>query len=375
MKSICYCGLLLLLFSSCNSRTTGLQAVDYHIVPPTSLLSEETVFSSLLKEFRYIIPEASEESMFSYISKAYIYQGRIYISDRDSQDKILVFDSNNGKYLFGIGRQGRAGNEYTRLGSFTIDKERGRILILDYIKNKVLVYNAMTGEFQDSFELGFTAMNIEYIDKNTLAFEGIGANQDVLCITDMDGGNMSSYFHPNGKNRVSLINPFSRGDNNEVIFRTYLSDSLHTITKQGPVFSRFVDFGSDALTWEKFISYSEVDRENIRQYLGEYRAGIRYYAETNSHINFIYFDKGAPVCTVFNKKDSDTFSYSVFLYNDIVFDQYVPLIVAADDGFFIGQSDAYSIVENIERLSLTDISEDLKNLTSSDNPVLTFLKF
>ena len=95
----------------------------------------------------------------------------------------------------------------------------------------------------------------------------------------------------------------------------------------------------------------------------------------SSHINFIYFDKGAPACTVFNKKDSDTFSYSVFLYNDIVFDQYVPLIVAADDGFFIGQSDAYSIVENIKRLSLTDIPEDLKNLTSADNPVLTFLKF
>ena len=361
------------MFSACKNQTAF--NVEYLVVPSASVLPESTKFSSLLEDIRYIIPETNDECLFSYIYKAYIDRERIFILDKRNQDKILVFDSNNGRFLMSIGTRGRAKNEYAGIGNFTLDKDRGLVLILDEMQNKVLVYDATSGDFKNQFELDFVARNIEYVDDNTLAYAGGGQHQERLCITDMDGSNMRSYVPSNDKNWILPLNSFSRGSGKEVVFRTYLSDSLYTVTPEGPLFSRFIDFGKDAFTWDEFNSYNRNERDNIEEYLGKYRTNMKYYSETDDHIWFIYSNKGVPECVVFDKTTSNTFNYSMFLHNDVVFDQFAPLIVASDEGYFIGQNDAFSIIENIEQSRSGDIPEELRNLTLYNNPVITFLKF
>ena len=374
MKPIYYCcGLFLLVLSACKNQTAF--NVEYLVVPSVSALPESTKFSSLLEDIRYIIPETNDECLFSYIYKAYIDRERIFILDKRNQDKILVFDSNNGRFLMSIGTRGRAKNEYAGIGNFTLDKDRGLVLILDEMQNKVLVYDATSGDFKNQFELDFVARNIEYVDDNTLAYAGGGQHQERLCITDMDGSNMRSYVPSNDKNWILPLNSFSRGSGKEVVFRTYLSDSLYTVTPEVPLFSRFIDFGKGAFTWDEFNSYNRNERDNIEEYLGKYRTNMKYYSETDDHIWFIYSNKGVPECVVFDKTTSNTFNYSMFLHNDVVFDQFAPLIVASDEGYFIGQNDAFSIVENIEQSRSGDIPEELRNLTLYNNPVITFLKF
>jgi hypothetical protein len=300
------CGFQVLFFSCDNERRTSSIPInlEYLITPGREMLSNNTQFSTLLEEYRYIIPETTSESLFSYIYKAYIYRDYIYILDKKCQDKILVFDLNDGKFIVGIGSQGGGPNEYINLGNFTLDKIGGNILILDEHRKSVLIYDAIKGDFKSSFDLNFTARNIEYVDENTLAYTGGGQHMDRLHFTNFKGEELESYIASNEKNWVVPINSFSRGTGNEIIFRTYLNDSLYTLTPQGPVVSRFVDFGKDALTWEKFSSYSQSEKENIEEYLHNYRANIKYYSETDSHIWFIFSDKNTPCCTVYNKETS-----------------------------------------------------------------------
>ena len=270
----------LLFLASCGLRGERKAIpvnAEYFITPGRDVLSVETRFSELLDEYRYIIPESTGESIFAFIYKAYIYNGSIYLFDKKFQDKILVFDINNGKFLMGIGLQGRGPNEYIRLGNFTIDKSNGNILILDEMNNKVLIYDAGSGNYKSSFNLDFVARNIEYVDENTLAFAGGGHNMDRLHLTDMNGTRIGSYIASNDKNWVVPINSFSKGTGNEVIFKTYLNDSLYTITPEGPVVSRYVDFGNDALSWVKFSSYTKNERDNIEEHIWKYRTDMKYY--------------------------------------------------------------------------------------------------
>jgi hypothetical protein len=349
--------------------------VKYLITPDYSPLSENTIFSDLLKEYRYIIPEATDDSFFAYIYKAYIDRDRIYILDKKTQDKILVFDLDTGEFIRSIGSLGRAENEYTSLGNFTLDKINKNVMILDETLNKVLTYCADTGAFKNSFSLGFIARNIEYVNENTIAYTGGGQNMDRLRLTDFEGNELGAYIPSNDKNWVMPINSFSRGDTGEVVYKTYLSDSIYTVTPDGPIASRFVDFGEDALTWRKFTAYSKHERDNINDYLGIYRTNMKYYSETDSHVWFIYSNKNIPTCVVYNKETSYVFSYPMSIVNNIVFDKYAPLIVASDENYFIGQNDAYSVVDNIEQSGQTAIPDDLKDLSYNANPIILLLKF
>jgi hypothetical protein len=371
-----YILLTLLILAGCKGKDPSVKIdMKYVITPGSSRLSERIIYSDLLEEYRYIIPESTEESLFAYIYKAYIYRNSIFIFDKKNQDKILVFDLETGKFLRAIGSQGRAANEYVALGNFTLDKVRGNLLIIDEVEKKVLIYDADSGDFKRSFKLNFYPRNIEYVDENTIAYTGGGQNQDRLRLTDMDGREYGSFIPSDEKNWVIPINSFSRGNTGEVLFKTYLSDSVYTVTSNGPIVSRFVDFGNDALTWKKFASYSKDKRRNIEDYLDNYRANMKYYAETNSHIWFIFSDKNIPTCVIYNKKTGLSINYMMPSVNDIVFDKYAPLIVASDEDWFIGSNEAYSIVENIEQTSPTAVPKDLKNLSDNDNPVITLMKF
>jgi hypothetical protein len=374
-RSIGISALFLLLFFSCRERQGAMDAA-YLIVPPTANLPENTRFSDLLEEYRYIVPETTEESLFAYISKAYIDRGSLYIFDRWNVDKILVFDVGTGKFLRAIGSQGRGPGEYADLQGFTLDRVRRELLLVDRSGQKVLVYDADSGAFKRSFEVDFYPQNIEYVDENTLAYEA-GSRDPRLFLTDREGRVLGSYIPYNDKNEALQINSFSRGTGDEILFRTDLCDSLFTVTPQGPVFSRFVDFGADALTWDAYKTFPRseltglIDRRGARNY----RTNIRYYSETDSHIRFLYFDKGTPAIVVYDKKAGAATGYSTAVVNDIVFDKMPLLIVAADENWFIGTNDAYSIVENIEQTGRTDIPEDLKALSANDNPVITLVKF
>lgn len=388
----CLIAKLLLLLAiglnwGCDRPSSQIQSQIGYRIQPDERVSDATVpFSSLVADYHIVPLESTPDNLISYIYKVDVYGNRIFILDKKSQDKILVFDD-AGKYLYGIGRQGRAINEHVAMGGFTIDQDRKQVLILDDVTQKVNCYT-LEGEFQQSIPLAFIARDIAALKGGRIAFTGGGQHKERLHITDTTCRLIQSYIPSNDKNWVMLLNSFTRSGDS-LIYRNYLNDTLYTITHRGDVTaSRFVDFGSAALTWEKFISYNDYQRENIEDSFSEYDCNLKYYAETDGFIWFVFSRRGEPRCVVFDKTTHHTCSYPITLPNDLTFDRATPLIVGATSEYFIGQSNMYSIMsilEEPERLSLSVDSavrtryEQIRKIAArsseNSNPILTFIRF
>ena len=375
------------LMCSCG----GVGEEKYRITPGDERLAEGTLFSGLLADYRVIVPEVTDESLFAYITKAYIDRGELYLYNYDfraTNNRVLVFDVETGKFLRAIGSQGRGPGEYTELVSFTLDKPRREVLVSDRSGKKIVVYDAATGAFKHSFEVGFHPADIEYVDAGTIACEGSGSRadgrrDDRLYLVDREGAELGSHIPYNEKNgSVIGRGAFSRGDGDEIVFRPEKSDSLFTVTPRGPKFSRFVDFGADALTWEAWKGFPRSEQTGLidtRAGMKNYRGTIESWLETGTHIWFVYFDRGAPAIAVFDKKTGGTLVYGLEMAADVVFDTMPLLISAADDDWFIGTNDAYSIADNIAATASEnlppDLPADLRSLPETANPVITLVKF
>ncbi len=392
MKRLFLAAGLVALFCSCGGGGGGAGdgGERYRITPGDDRLAEGTKFSGLLAEYRYIVPEVTDESLFAYIDKAYIDRGELYLYDydfRNPNSKVLVFDAETGKFLRAIGSQGRGPGEYVDLSSFTLDKPRREVLVSDG-NGKILIYDAATGAFKRSFEVGFYPVDIEYVDAGTIACEASrsvsdGGPDDRLYLVDREGAVIGSHIPNNEKNRSVLgRSSFSRGDAGEIVFRLEMSDSLFTVTPQGPEFTRFVDFGADAVTWEAWKNFPRREQTgsvDTRAGMKSLRGAIEAWSETGTHIWFVYFDRGAPAIAVFDKRTGETFCYGLEMGNDVVFDTMPLQISAADGDWFIGTNDAYSIVDNTAATAPENLPAglpaDLRALGEGANPVITLVKF
>jgi hypothetical protein len=378
MTRLCFVVLVLIL-SACGSGSDGGREVRYEIVPGEPGLPEGSAFSDLVAEYRYIVPETTPESLFGYISKVCLDRGCLYVfEERRGMGKILVFDAETGKFLRATGSVGRGPGEYTSAYGFTLDRDRRELLVVDRAERKVFVYDADSGSFKRSFDVGFSASNIEYVDSSTLAFEVGGADEpNKLTLTDMEGRVLGSYIAANDKNSGQGVIPFSRGDGDEVLYHPKLSDSLFTVTPSGPVFSRFVDFGADALTMKAYMAFPRKEQTGTVDNSGlkNYKTDIRYWSETESHIWFFYADRGVPAIVLRNKLTGGVVSYPSTTGNDLVFDKMPLLVVGSDGEWFIGTNDAYSIADNIAETTPADVPDDLRRLTENNNPVISFVKF
>ena len=374
------------ILMSCNRTEAPKEKILYCIRPNSQSIKSDCHFSTLVESYKIIPLETTEDNLISYIYKIEIWQDKIFILDKKSQDKILVFGL-DGKYLYGIGTQGRAANEYVSLGGFTIDRVHDQVLILDDATQKLNFYD-LNGKFIRNISLDFIARDVAALGNGNLAFAGGGRGRNRLLLTSASGQLLSSLVPSNDKNWVMMLNAFAPlGDS--LIYRNYLNDTLYTITPQGEVLaSRFVDFGSDALTWDKFMSYDSYRRENIEDQLSNYRCNLKYYAETANQVCFLYGEKGVPQYVVYDKKTGRTAVYSLQIYNDLTFDRMPPLIVGATPEYFIGQSDMYSVlsrlsetesatpsIDSLAQQRLEQIREIAAQSTENSNPIVTLIKF
>ncbi len=77
MKKIFVMVALAGLMCSCGGVGGGVGEEKYRITPGDERLAEGTLFSGLLADYRVIVPEVTDESLFAYITKAYIDRGEL----------------------------------------------------------------------------------------------------------------------------------------------------------------------------------------------------------------------------------------------------------------------------------------------------------
>ena len=356
--------------------------IDYIINPYQNKIPSSDSLSTLVEQYKIIPLESKDEALISYIYKVEIIDDKLFIFDKKGlgrQGKLLVFDM-NGKYLYRIGTNGNALNEYIALGSFAINRLTKEVIIHDDMSNKLLYYD-LNGVFIKSVTSDFIARQIEVLPNGDYLFIGGGKGNDRLILTNSKCEIKEKHFPSNGKNWVMQINAFTK-DKENIIYRNYLNDTIYSISPQKGVYaSRFVDFGKNALSWSEFSKFSKSEQNDIESQFPNYACNLKYYSETDDFIWFFYSDKGIPRCVTYDKKSKQSLTYNIDTFNNITFDKYVPLIVGSSNDYFIGQSNINSIIELMDELEYSNDAKYLQMLdiaqrsNANSNPVLALIKF
>lgn len=175
--------------------------------------------------------ETKEESLIGGIQRIISYKNRFYILDYNLQ-AILCFNA-NGEYLFKINKRGRGPEEYTYLGDFNIDPYNNQLMLLvpwgnilyydldgNFISkvklpSEIIAYNEVYAinkdkllfiswnEYQASYysrksekilkrflhvtknqQFVFNPLHKSYYYNDSLFFNNVGVNNDVLNLTD-----------------------------------------------------------------------------------------------------------------------------------------------------------------------------------------------
>ena len=76
-----------------------------------------------------VVPlETKDECLLGYVSKVEVVDGNYYVLD-GQRKAVFVFDG-QGTFLRRIGIVGHGHGEYERASDFTVDRDRGRVVIL-----------------------------------------------------------------------------------------------------------------------------------------------------------------------------------------------------------------------------------------------------
>lgn len=135
--------LLLLLVVSCGSSNETINQLVTVNLTETSLdktveMPEGTI---KIKNLRITPLECTENSMLGYRAMVMADEDGTLVIQDDEQKIIYLFDSNSGKFISSINRQGRSNEEYLGLNYVSADVKNRELAVNDLMGNKIVIYD------------------------------------------------------------------------------------------------------------------------------------------------------------------------------------------------------------------------------------------
>ena len=243
--------LVLFLFVECTNKSSGkpeLETVDlYRAFEKKKLI----YLSEFIENAEYIPLEMTSNSVVSNPESSVVTDDFIIVRNRQPQ-QILLFDRNNGKFIKGVGRQGRGPDEYGTIpGDNFYNSENNVIYAYDIPWKQILIFNLDGGKIgsikfprweEPSVKGGFmSAYYGSYLDSETFACfiendTGIEKKKLILYTNDSIIRIFPNYLKwGNGKGKIGLgkgmsSTNFMRWDNN-MYFKEIFNDTLFKVTK------------------------------------------------------------------------------------------------------------------------------------------------
>ncbi|MDR0560734.1 MAG: 6-bladed beta-propeller [Prevotellaceae bacterium] len=402
MKQILYVFICSILFIACWHQKESVVAIE-HIDMRTT---EKIRFTDMFKDFRVIVPETSDNSLFGLeIQRIEHCKDRLYLLNRiGARKNILCFDS-VGKFLFVIDRLGGGPEEYTYLEDFFIDTQNDNIVLkiesgwmfLDlngkYLYSKKYAsdednFPRYICEFNDSLYVGYQECmrvgnpDVIFLDRTTMQIK-YGIKSDSLYAEftpslPIDGDGNTIFF-------------YSR---NDIIY-----DISSDISKKLPVC--VVDMGEKYRKFKnsepKEVS-GESESSKIVQALIEHKFNIirsflcnkQYFA-----VSYIEFYPEVHPSDIYKQNGLDFFNYNVFYdrhtkksYNTkyMNFDilnsfnpQKMSMLGSSDDGYFYAVINEYLDREQLSAIAKSpylkkEIKQAILSMDELSNPLILMFK-
>lgn len=266
-----------------------------------------------MKDGETIQLETSDSSLVSYFGSVVLSDSMIVIS---SQNKVLAFNSDNGQFLFPIGRKGQGPGEYANpLDLALID---GEIVVYDFGANKYLRYT-LKGDFVSSQPV--VRSEEQYSPAALVAFENAGPyvlckncfRGDMVETPDLSVMNDSLHYlftFPQPIMRDGTTrNDLQASPTGVVLFAPIFTNTIYSVVprEDGLQEAYTVDFGAQTLPesvaekepWEIF---QLIQKDEYKPYC----TMIEYAKETEKTVWFAFVRDFRPHLAVYDRESQQT---------------------------------------------------------------------
>ncbi len=211
MKRTLYSIILLFAIQSCVSENKAMfieSETPANVTIPVNINLQKvdgTRFSEIIQWTKILPLETSPSSLISRIDKLDFYEGQVYLLNDPgrSDERLMVFDQEKGKYLRDIGKRGEAPTDFLGLRDFYIDRNKNELILLVAGKMGLMNYNT-SGQHLRSKRTGLFGDEIEKMESEFLIYNEHNS-------TDISGLNYLIQLSSEGTlTRASRTYPLSR---------------------------------------------------------------------------------------------------------------------------------------------------------------------
>jgi hypothetical protein len=382
----------ILVFISCSNReNVSIREIE----DGQKVISIDASWFEIEDDFKgrfevdYIPLETTEKALIGVIDDLKVIGDRVFLFDRDVAKALFIYNA-NGMYIDKITATGMGPNEINFLRDFTINRERGEVIVNDLGLKRIGRYDFDGNLISvEKNELWFTGMEWLYGDTYLYYLSHLSVDENrskfgpLVVLGDINGKVESEYFKlDNRPSYLTIVEHFGVSNTDEEVLLTKKFDqNIYTLNEEGELISKLkIDFGS--LNIEK--DYREIDVKNFWDYENENAfAQVLNAYSTNSHYAITYTNPvvapGLQVHLQSILAKDGSFNY---LYNANVNPDkdgvMLPSIRSSDSDFFYGfyEAEDFLRANNGHNNIIAEQFFGKENLTigDSDNPILVRIK-
>jgi hypothetical protein len=313
------------------------------------------------------------------------FDNKIFILSGGESSSLLVFDR-SGKFITSTGRMGNGPGEYIIVTSFSIDRRRNIISVMDAAQKKILNYSTENYEFVSEYRIpNQTCLCFEYLDEDKIVWNNIGVGEDNAewnyTVTDIDQKYINRYVKKEfitGYHTGPLKNLYQYNDG-LYAYPAYQSVSLvYRLTENGAVPVYQLQFGKHSLPSIDYLKGISAKNANFLVTLGQSDYIYTFSVfETEKTLYACYLISGTWHVGIYSKSDGKTYCYTVKKFQDILKTGSAEKILGVINDYAVVALHPFELIEMKENgYKFPQKLQDLLNESKDDdNSILCLFKF
>jgi hypothetical protein len=367
---------------ACKDKAPDLRNMPANMVIDATEMNNGKFSIAEIIDSSYFIPlETTDEILIKKIDKIVFDDDKIFVLDREGNNKILVFNR-QGKFMYSVGKVGQGPGEHIEACDFCLNPQ-DKMIYMICTRKRIMQYK-YNGDFVKQTISKFNTNKLEYFN-NHFYFSGYAMDFFQVVITDTAWNIVDKFFSSGdwGYNALALEHPIQKTDSLIYSF-DYLDDNIYGIKNISEIFVQYrIDFGKTKLDIPvpSIKNYTWNDLSN--KIYSSTRGAIRYWIQNSDYFICYYFDKKSFSMTVYNKHKNISHNYH---YGDVT-DRYIVQEgqTGIKTGIFEYVTDTDELVAVVQPADLLQNMESLQNeddknyikslkLTEDMNPLLYIVK-
>jgi len=372
---------IIIFFSGC--KTTDKRNINIETISVSTDKNVSLNYDCYVSESILIPLDKGNNQYLSSIKRFYVKNNKIAVI---SEDKVFIYNSENGRLLFFLDRKGKGPGEYMNIDDIYLDSET--LYILDKYNRAIMKYN-LQGKFIKKIDTGLVGFTFTRINPDVFAIY-INSN-----ISDKSRYRLNLYSLRKGE----IVKKFFRISDSEYRWQyvldsrnfiknkghTYFiqsfNDTVYNIREEGIHPSYYVDFGKNR-TPSDFLKkdYEDIREFSIKASRKNYIYSIVGFHHTIDYVYFAYRLNNECIHCIYSLKTGRTVSFNNFEnylnikgLNEKTSWSNFPL--TNDDEYFYAVIEPNSFKEKIKgkKVSYPDWINPVLHSDKEDNPFV--LKF